>query len=101
DPVRRGDDVEVVLDHDHAVALLDEAVEDLDQLRDVVEVEARRRLVEQEEEPPAARLEALPRELEALRLAARERVERLAEREVAEAERLEEIWARGGGRAAA
>ena len=46
DPVGRLDDVEVVLDHDHRVAQRREPVEDFEELADVVEVEAGRRLVE-------------------------------------------------------
>ena len=45
-PVGRLDDVEVVLDDDHRVALLLEPVEHLQQLADVVEVEPGGRLVE-------------------------------------------------------
>jgi hypothetical protein len=43
------DDVEVVLDDEHGVALVDEAVEDVQELLDVAEVEAGGRLVEDEE----------------------------------------------------
>src|SRR5687768_2684127 len=46
DPVRRLHDVEVVLDHDDGVALRDESLEDVQELADVLEVQARRRLVE-------------------------------------------------------
>ena len=45
-PVGGLDDVEVVLDHDHGVALLDQAVEHFEQLADVLEVEAGGGLVE-------------------------------------------------------
>jgi hypothetical protein len=40
DPIRRLDDVEVVLDHDHGVALVAEAVQDVEQMLDVVKVQA-------------------------------------------------------------
>ena len=46
DPVGGLDDVEIMFDHDHAVALLDEAVEDFEELADVVEMEAGGGLVE-------------------------------------------------------
>ena len=46
DPVGGLDDVEVVLDDDHRVALLDQLVEHLEQLADVLEVQAGGRLVE-------------------------------------------------------
>ncbi|MBN8999180.1 MAG: hypothetical protein J0H54_07235, partial [Rhizobiales bacterium] len=42
DPVGRLDDLEIVLDHDHAVALVDQRMQHLEQLGDVVEVQARR-----------------------------------------------------------
>ena len=47
--VRAGDDLQVVLDHQDAVAVLDQVVEGLQQLGDVVEVQARGRLIEDEE----------------------------------------------------
>ena len=46
-PVGAPDHVEVVLDHHHAVAELDELLEHAEQLRDVGEVEAGGGLVEQ------------------------------------------------------
>ena len=46
DPVGRLDDLEIVLDDDDRVALVDQLVQHLEQLRHVVEVEAGGRLVE-------------------------------------------------------
>ena len=46
DPVGRLDDVEIVLDHDDRVAQIDQAIEDIEQFADVVEVQAGGRLVE-------------------------------------------------------
>ena len=67
------------------VAAVDEAAQDGDQAIDVLAVETRRRLVEDVERLPlAAALAELGHELQALRLAARERGRGLAEREVAE-----------------
>jgi hypothetical protein len=74
DPVGLLDDVEVVLDRDDGVAAVDEAVQDVDQLLDVGEVEAGGRLVEDVERAAAGLLAELVGELDALRLAARERV---------------------------
>ena len=71
----------VVLDHDDRLAGVDEPVEQAEQLLDVGEVEAAGRLVE---DVDAALLAQVGGELEPLPLAARERGERLAEREVAE-----------------
>src|SRR5690606_26118537 len=85
DPVGRLDHVEVVLDDDDRVALLDEAVQDLEQLAHVFEVQTRRRLVEHVDAAALAALLQLGRELDALRLAARQRRGRLAEPNVAEA----------------
>ena len=45
DAVCHLDDVEVVLDHQHRVAVLDELLQDLEQLAHVVEVQARGGLV--------------------------------------------------------
>ena len=49
DPVRRADHVEVVLDDDQRVTCLEQALERTEQLRDVVEMQSGRRLVEQEQ----------------------------------------------------
>jgi hypothetical protein len=51
DPVAGADDVEVVLDHHQRVAGGDEAAEGFQQLGDVIEVQAGRRLVEEEQRP--------------------------------------------------
>ena len=100
-----------VLDHHHRVAGVDEAVQDLDEARDVGHVEPDGRLVEHVEgvvpfRPGGASAHALPAadarrlrgpglgelgdELDALRLAAAERRTRLAEGEVAEPDVLQE-----------
>src|SRR5690242_11729838 len=49
DPVARADDVEVVLDDDDRVPRAQQLPERAQQLRDVVEVQARGRLIEEEE----------------------------------------------------
>ena len=54
DPVGHLDHIEVVLDHDQRVAGLEQLAERREQLRDVVEVQARGRLVEDVEQPLAA-----------------------------------------------
>jgi hypothetical protein len=97
DPVAGADHVEVVLDHDERVAGVDQAPERAQELRDVVEVQAGGRLVEEEERAfraarRARRVREMAGELEPLRLAARERRHRLAEAQVLEpdvGERLE------------
>ena len=85
DPVRAFDDIEVVLDDHDRVAGIAQAVEHLEQLRDIVEVQARRRLVEDVERAPGVALAELLRELHALRLAAGQRGRVLAELDVAQA----------------
>ena len=86
DPVGGLDDVEVVLDDDDRVAGVDEPVEHLEELLDVGEVEAGRRLVEEVERLARRAPRQLGRQLDALRLAARQRRRRLAEVDVAEAD---------------
>ena len=100
DPVRGLDHVEVVLDHEHRVAVVDQPVEHLEQLLDVGEVEAGRRLVEEVERLPGRAPRELGRQLDALRLAAGERRRRLAEVDVAEpdVEQRLELRARRSGR---
>ena len=65
--------------------------EHAEQLPDVVEVQAGRRLVEQVERPPGRALGQLLRELDPLRLAAGERRRRLPEADVAEADVLQRL----------
>src|SRR5215207_931677 len=70
DPVRLLDHVEVVLDHEHGVAAVDEPLQHLEQLLDVREVESGRGLVEDVERPAGRDLAQLGRKLDALRLPA-------------------------------
>ena len=80
------DDVEVVLDDDDGVAEVGEAVQDFEQLADVVEVEAGGGLVEEIEGAAGLALGELAGELHALGFAAGERGGGLAEMDVAEAD---------------
>ncbi len=72
-----------MLDDDDRVAAVDEAIENREQARDVGHVQPGRRLVEHID---AAVLVQLARELDALALAARQRAERLAKRQVMQAD---------------
>ena len=78
------DDVEVVLDDDHRVALVDQPVDHQQQLADVLEVQPGGGLVEDVDGAAVGALLQLGSELDALRLAAGERGRRLAEPDVAE-----------------
>ena len=71
------DDVEVMLDDDHRVAVADELVKRLHQRVDVVEVQTRRRLVKDEQRVALSLAAQVVGELHALVLAARERRGRL------------------------
>ncbi|MEX2153023.1 MAG: hypothetical protein WD825_06750 [Gemmatimonadaceae bacterium] len=90
-PVRELDDIEVVLDEHHCVSRVHQPVEDVRQLLDVLEMEARGWLVHQVQLPsgPPVRRRELPRDLEALGFASRERRRRLAEPEIAKPHLLE------------
>src|SRR5207302_60179 len=93
-PVGSFDDVEVMLDDQHGVAGVHQAIEHAAQRADVVQMQAGRGLVQDVElvAPAAcfaARQRQLPRDLEALCLAARERGGRLAEPQVAKTHLLE------------
>jgi hypothetical protein len=83
-----------VLDDDDRVAGLDEPVQDLEQLLDVGEVEAGRRLVEDVERLAGRAPRQLGRQLHPLRLAAGQRRRRLAEVDVAEADVVERLQLR-------
>ena len=100
DPVRRADHVEVVLDDEQRVPRVEQALERAEQLRDVVEVQAGGRLVEQEQRrrrvragPPCGWLHVgkVPRELQPLGFAAGQRRHRLAESQVVETDRGERL----------
>lgn len=86
DPVRVFDDVEVVFDDDNRVAAVHEAVEDFEELFDVVEVEAGRRFVEEVERAARIAARKLGGEFDALGFAAGERGRGLAERDVRKAD---------------
>ncbi len=85
----------VVLDHDHRLAGVDEAVEQAEQILHVGQMQAGGRLVEHVD---AALLSHLHRELEALALTAREGRQRLSEAHVAEADVGEAVQNGMGGR---
>ena len=91
DPVGGLDDVEVVLDDEHGVAGIDQALQHDQQLAHVVEVQAGGRLVEDVEGAPGAAPLQLARELDALRLAAGQRRRRLAEMHVAQPDVVERL----------
>jgi len=67
------DDLQVVLDHYDRVAGIGQAVQDMKELADVVEVQPRARLVQEVQGPAGAPLAELPRKLHPLRLTAGER----------------------------
>ena len=70
-----------MLDHDHGPAGVDQPVEQADQVVDVLHVESRRRLVEDVDLRVGRHLD---RELQPLAFATGQRVELLAQRDVAE-----------------
>ena len=86
DPVRGLDDVQVVLDHEHRVALVDKRLQHTEQLRDILEVQAGGRFVEDVDGPAGGALLQLGGQLDPLRLATRQRRGRLPEPDVAEAD---------------
>ena len=88
-PVGRLDYVEIVFDHDDRVPLLDETVEDLEQLVDVVEVQARRRLIEDVERLARVGACQLGRQFHPLRFAPRECRRGLPQREIVETDRAQ------------
>ena len=85
-PVGGLDDLQVVLDHHHRVAGVGQLVQHLQQLGHVVEVQARGRLVQDVERAAGGAARQLLGELDALRLAARQRGGLLADVDVAEAD---------------
>src|SRR6266571_2126878 len=90
--------VEVVLDHDHRVPLVHQPVQHLEEQADVLEVEARRRLVQDVEGTARVALGQLGGELDPLRLAAGQRRRRLAEVDVAQSYVVQELQFRADAR---
>ena len=84
DPVGALDHVEVVLDHDHAVARLDEAPQNVQQPLHVGEMEPRGGLIEDVQRAPGGDLGQLRGQLHALGLAPGQRRRGLAEAHVAQ-----------------
>ena len=91
DPVGALDHVNVVLDDDDGVAEIDEALQDFEQLPHIVEVQPRRRLVEQVQGLAGAGAGEFRSEFNPLRLAAGHRRGRLAQRHVTEAHVAERL----------
>ncbi len=92
DPVGGADDVEVVLDHQQRVPCRQQLAERTQQLRNVLKVQSRRRLVKQEQLAAmggagehSARLGEMPRQFQALGFATRQRGYGLAELHILEA----------------
>src|SRR3989441_6460484 len=100
DPVGRLDDVDVVLDDDHGIALVHELVEDFQEPSDVGEVQPRGGLVQDVERPARGAPAQLGGELDPLGLASRQGGCGLAETDIVEphvVERPELLLDRGHG----
>ena len=79
DPVSRFDHLEVVLDHYDGVASIGQAVQDLQELADIVEVQPGGRLIQDIQGLAGPSFAEFPRQLDPLRLTARERRGQLAQ----------------------
>jgi hypothetical protein len=86
DPVGGLHHFQILLDDDHRVALVDQLVQHVKQLRDVVEVEPRGRLVEDVERAAGRAARQFLGELDALRLAAGQRRRLLTGLDIAQAQ---------------
>ena len=91
DPVRGLDHVEVVLDHEHGVAPVDQAMQHVQQHAHIFEVQAGRRLVENVQRAARVAFREFRRELDALRFAAGQRRRALAEMDVAESDIIQRL----------
>src|SRR5215469_15435901 len=83
-PVRRLDHVQIVLDDQHGRSAVEQLTKRREQLLDVVEVQACRRLVEYVKNPGVFLSREMRRQLQALRFAAGKRRPRLAEAQIPE-----------------
>ena len=98
-PIGALDDLEIVLDHDEGIARVDQALEQLHQHRDIVEMQSSGRLVENEKVAAARAVlfgagtlvREMPDEFEALRFAARKSVQRLTKPQITKADFVQNI----------
>src|SRR5438552_5606780 len=86
DPVGLFDDVEMVLDDEHGVAKIDQALENVEEFTNVVEVQASCRFIQNVERAPGLSLGKLTGQFDALGFATGERRGGLAEGNVAQAD---------------
>ena len=93
EPVGLLDHVEVVLDHEHGVACIDEPLEHLQELLDIGEMKAGCRFVKDVERPACGDLAELGGELDPLRLASRKSGCRLPEAHVVKADVMQRLQA--------
>src|SRR5258708_18598191 len=89
DPVSGLDDVEVVLDDEYRVAAPDQAMEDVEQQANVLEMQPGGRFVENVERAPSVSLRQLGRQLHALCFTARQRRRALSKMDVAKPDVVE------------
>jgi len=93
DPVGGLDDLQIMLDHHHGVALVDERVQHLEQLAHVFEVQPGGGLVQNIQRAAGGAPGKLLRKLDALGFAARKRGGLLAEGDVAKPHLLQDAQA--------
>ena len=86
DPVGALDDVEIVLDDDEGIALISKPVKDFEERGDVRKMKSGGGFIEEVDSLAGCRFPQLGRELDPLRLAARESRGGLSEADVAEAD---------------
>src|SRR5205085_8175669 len=95
DPVRALDHLQVVLDHDDRVPGLNQALKQPHQDRDIIEVQARRGLIENEQLSslpiPFSDFGEVSDELETLGFAAGKRIERLSQTQVTEPDFIQHV----------
>src|ERR1700722_3767566 len=102
DPIGGFDDVKIVFDDEDRMAGVDEALENLEQDADIIEVQTGSRLVEHEKRgldvggAGLGEIGEMPDEFETLAFAAGERVDRLTEAKIAETDVLQEFQAGRG-----
>ena len=91
DPVGGFDDIEIVLDHDHRVAPVDQCMEHGEKLVDIVEVKTGGRLIEEIQRLAGGTFGKLARQLDPLGLTARQGGSGLPKVEVSEADRYQGV----------
>ena len=90
DPIRALDHLDIMLNHNQALALVDKTMKHSEQSRDVVEVQAGGWFIKDKQRAGSVRFRKVPGQLEALRFSTAQGIDRLTEAKIIETHLCEE-----------